>query len=402
MKELPLAHRTQQIKPSATLAITTKAKQLKEAGLDIINFGAGEPDFDTPENIKEAAISAIKNGFTKYTPASGIAALKEAISDKLARDNQLHYSTTEIIVSCGAKHSLFNIALSLFEPGSQVVIIAPYWVSYIEQVRLAGAEPLIVTTKEEKGFQLNVADIARVITPRTKAIIVNSPTNPSGVVLETENLAQLASLVVTKGLYLIADECYEKLIYDGKKHISIASLGEEIRARTLVVNAVSKSYAMTGWRIGYTAGPAEVIQAMGRIQSQTTSNPCSISQRAALAALRGSQETVTEMVAAFDQRRRYLVTHLNAIAGFSCTLPAGAFYAFPNCSQLLGRKTPSGETISSPTKLAEYLLTEGNVAVIPGEPFGSNNHLRLSYATSLENIKNGVARIEKAVAQLQD
>jgi aspartate aminotransferase len=389
-----ISERAKKVKPSPTLAMDAKAKEMKARGIDVINFGVGEPDFDTPENIKEAAIKAIREGFTKYTPAGGILPLKEAIAAKLKSDNGLGYATDEIIVSCGAKHSLYNIAQALYGPGDEVIIPAPYWVSYPDQVLLNDAEPVIVETSEEDSFMLGAEALDKAITPRTKALILNYPSNPTGLAYDRKALEGIAEVAVKHGIYVVSDEIYEKLLYDGAEHVSIASLGKEIKERTLVVNGLSKSHAMTGWRIGYAAGPKEVISAMAKIQSQSTSNPTSIAQKASVEALTGPQDFLKEMLAAFDERRKFLVDELNSMPGVSCLAPRGAFYAFPNTSGLYGGK------LKSSSDLALYLLEEANVALVPGDAFGNDNHVRISYATSLDDIKRAVERIKEVLGRL--
>ncbi len=389
-----LAERVKRVKPSPTLAMDAKAKEMKAKGEDIVNFGVGEPDFDTPEHIKEAAIRAIREGFTKYTPAGGILPLKDAIIEKFRADNALEYSREEVIVSCGAKHSLYNIAQAMFGPGDEVIIPAPYWVSYPAQVLLNDATPVIVKTSEEDSFMLRAEALESAITDRTKALILNSPSNPTGLTYDRDALARIADVVLRHKIYVISDEIYEKMLYDDATHVSIASLGAEIKERTIVVNGLSKSHAMTGWRIGYTAGPAELIKAMTKVQSQSTSNPTSIAQAAAVEALRGPQDFLAPMLAEFDRRRRYLVGELNAIENVSCLMPTGAFYAFPNTSGLYGGR------VKSSTELAMYLLDEAKVALVPGEAFGDDNFVRISYATGLEDIQKAVARIKEAVAKL--
>jgi aspartate aminotransferase len=395
-----LAKRVQGTAPSPTLAITARAKKMKAEGIDVLSFGAGEPDFDTPRSIKEAGVAAINNGFTKYTPASGTEELKKAVVEKFARDNALEYDPSEVIITCGAKHALFNLALTLFEEGDEVLVPAPYWVSYPEQIKLAGATPVVVPTREAFRFTITMAVLGKKITPKTKAIILNSPSNPTGTVYEKESLIDLAKFIIDNNLLVISDECYERLLYDGKKHISIASLGRDIRQRTIVVNAVSKTYSMTGWRIGYAAGPRDIIQSMANLQSQSTSNPSSISQKAAVEALSGDQGEVEHMVAEFDKRRKYIVERLNAIPRVSCQTPSGAFYVFANFSKLYKLQT-NGQVILSSTDMATYLLDEAKVAVIPGIAFGCDDYIRLSYACSMENIEKGLDRIETALAQLK-
>lgn len=395
-----LSVRATRIKPSPTLAIDAKAKAMKAAGVDVINFGVGEPDFDTPENIKEAAIKALKDGFTKYTPVGGIDPLKDAIISKLKQDNSLEYSRDEIIVSCGAKHSLYNIAQALYGPGDEVIIPAPYWVSYPDQALLNDAVPVFVKTVESDSFMLKPEVFEAHITDKTKALILNSPSNPTGLTYDKKTLAQLAEIAVKHNLYVISDEIYEKLLYDGAEHISIASLGKDIKARTIVVNGLSKSHAMTGWRIGYAAGPKEIIKAMTNIQSQSTSNPNSIAQKAAVEALTGPQNFIGQMLGEFDKRRRFLVSELNSMKDITCLMPTGAFYAFPRTSGLYG-KSVNGINISSSSDLSLYLLEKANVALVPGDAFGDDSYVRLSYAVSLENIKKAVERIKEAVGKLE-
>jgi len=394
-----LSVRAQNIKPSQTLAIDSRAKAMKAEGIDIVNFGVGEPDFDTPDNIKEAAIRAIRDGFTKYTPVGGIDPLKDAIIDKFNNDNGLDYSREEIIVSCGAKHSLYNIAQSLLSPGDEVLIPSPYWVTYPEQVLLNDAIPVFVKTYEEDSFMVDPEAIRSHVTKKTRALILNSPSNPTGQTYTKKHLEHIAEIALEYNFYVISDEIYEKLLYDGVTHTSIASLGNDIKHRTIVVNGLSKSYAMTGWRIGYAAGQKEIIKAMTDIQSQSTSNPTSIAQKAAIEALRGPQDFIHVMTTEFDRRRRFLIHELNAIPEISCISPTGAFYAFPNTSKLYGTST-NNKNIFSSSDLALYLLESANVALVNGNAFGDDNHIRLSYATSLDEIKKGVSRIKGAVLRL--
>ena len=396
---MKLAARAGRIVPSPTLSIAATAKAMAAQGIDVVDFAAGEPDFDTPDPVKAAAESAIRAGFTKYTASSGIDELKQAIARKLEADQGLRYEKSQILVSCGAKHTLYNIAEALFEAGDEVLIPAPFWVSYQDQVLLNDATPVLVQTREADGYALTVEMLKARITPRTKAIIVNSPCNPTGATYDRASLEGIARIALEHDLAIISDEIYEKIIYDGVRHISIASLGPEVAARTVIVNGVSKAYAMTGWRIGYAAGPKDVITAMANIQSQSTSNPASISQKAAVAALNGGDAFPTQMVQEFDRRRRVIVERLNKIPGVSCRMPTGAFYAFPNISGLFGRKHAAG-AIASASDLAAYLLQEAKVTVVPGEPFGSASHIRLSYATSLETITRGLDRIDEAIRKL--
>ncbi len=395
-----IAKRAQAIKPSPTLAMAAKAKAMKAQGIDVVDFGVGEPDFDTPENVKQAGIKAIQSGFTKYTPAGGTDELKEAVIDKFYKDNGLQYEKKQILISCGAKHSLYNIAEALFDPGDEIIIPSPYWVSYPDQALLNDAAPVIVETTEEEGFKLSPKKLENAITKKTKALILNSPSNPTGLAYDRKTLEEIAALAVKHNIYVISDEIYEKLIYDGFTHTSIASLGSAIKNLTVVVNGVSKSHAMTGWRIGYAAGPKEVITAMANIQSQSTSNPTSISQKAAVEALCGPQDFIRTMNVEFDKRRKYMVDRLNKMTGISCLMPVGAFYAFPNISKLFG-KTISGKTIRNSSDVSAYLLEEAKVALVSGDAFGADSYIRLSYATSLENIRKGLDRIEKAVQMLR-
>lgn len=398
---IQLSKRAKQLSPSITLAVTAKANQMKAQGIDIIGFGAGEPDFDTPQSIKDAGIAAINAGFTKYTPTSGIPELKKAICEKFKRDNNLDYEPSQILVSCGAKHSLFNAVFVLCEQGDEVIIPSPYWVSYEEQVKMAGATPIIVETSKENDFKLTDNLFYNAITSKTKAIILNSPCNPTGSVYNQQELEGIAMIAVEKGICIISDEIYEYLIYDGLKHYSLASFNPDVKSLTITINGVSKAYSMTGWRIGYAAGPKEIIKAMSEVQDHSTSNPNSIAQKAALAALGGStsQGFIAEMVSEFDKRRRYMVERLNKIKGFNCRLPFGAFYAFPDVSGIFGMKF-NGKVIKDSFLLTEFLLEEAKVAVVPGAAFGAPNYIRLSYATSLENINKGMDRIEQAINRL--
>ncbi len=394
-----LSDRAGKIKPSPTLAIDSKAKSMKASGVDVISFGVGEPDFDTPENIKEAAAKAMKDGFTKYTAVGGIDPLKDAIIDKLQNDNGLSYKREEVIVSTGAKHSLYNVAQALYGPGDEVLILSPYWVSYPDQVMLNDATPVFVKTYEADSFMARPEALEEKITKKTKALILNSPSNPTGMIYDRKTLEKIAELSLKYNFYIVSDEIYEKLIYGEAGHISIASLGEEMKRKTIVINGLSKSHAMTGWRIGYAAGPANIVKAMTNIQSQSTSNPTSIAQKAAVEALRGPQDFVGTMRAEFDKRRRYLVEELNKIQGMTCIMPQGAFYAFPNTSRLYGKRF-GGREIASSVDLALYFLDEANVALVHGSAFGDDEYVRLSYATSLEDIRRGVGRIKEAVGKL--
>lgn len=394
-----ISQRAQRTSPSPTLAITAKARKMREEGIDVLSFGAGEPDFDTPEFIKEAAITALREGFTKYTPTAGIEPLRKAICEKLWRDNGLKYEPNQIIVTCGGKHALYNTFQVICDPGDEVIIPAPYWVSYPEMVKLADGVPVFVYADESTNFVPTIDTIREKITARTRAIVINSPCNPTGAVFPCQTLKEIASLALKHDLYIISDEIYEKMVYDGHEHFSIASLGEEVKKRTILVNGMSKAYSMTGWRIGYAAAERELISAMTRIQDQSTSNPTSIAQRAALAALQAPEDAVKQMVSAFAERRRVIVDGLNSIPGFRCAEPGGAFYAFPNVSALYGKRW-GDRVINNSDTFAEYLLEVARVAVVPGSGFGADENIRLSYACSLDTIRNGIARIAQAVQGL--
>ncbi|MFC1592830.1 pyridoxal phosphate-dependent aminotransferase [Candidatus Omnitrophota bacterium] len=394
-----LSKRLSQINPSATLAITARAKKMKADGVDVISLGAGEPDFDTPENIKQAAREALDNGFTKYTTASGTKELKDAVVRKFKNDNNLQFAPEQIIISCGAKHALFNAILVLCQEGDEVIVPSPYWVSYPEMIKASGAKMVSLKTSPESNFKITAAQLRKAISKKTKLFILNSPSNPTGMVYTKQELADIAGLLIETGVVCISDEIYEKIIYDGCEHISIASLNGRLARQTVVVNGVSKAYSMTGWRIGYAAGPAEIIQAMSNLQSHSTSNPTSIAQKAALAALSGPQESVIGMVKEFKKRRDYIVDRINKIKGISCIMPQGAFYLFVNIAGILG-KICRGKVIKDSFILAEILLAEANIAVVPGSIFGDDNYLRLSYATSTDNITKGINRIEEFVGRL--
>ena len=394
-----LARRITRLKPSPTLSIDTRAKVLRASGIDVIPFGVGEPDFDTPEHVKAAAVEAIREGFTKYTPVPGIPELRAAIAEKLRRDNGLHYDPSEIVVSCGGKHTLYNLAMALFQKGDEVVIPAPYWVTYPEQVAMAEATPVIVETRESDGFLLTPQALERVLTPRTKAIILNSPANPTGAAYPRETLEAIARLAVQRAILVISDEIYEHILYDGHRHVSVASLGEDVRALTITVNGLSKTYAMTGWRVGYAAGPRPIMEAVANLQSQSTSNPTSVAQKAAVAALRGPQDAVRDMVREFDRRRRVIVEHLNRMDGVRCALPAGTFYVFPNVQGVLGRRH-RGTPLRTSAALAEFLLEEARIAVVPGEAFGAEGYLRISYAADIARIEEGMTRMAQALERL--
>jgi aspartate aminotransferase len=394
-----LAQRLKTLAPSSTLAVQAKAKELRARGVDVISFGAGEPDFDTPARIKDAAVAAMQRGYTKYTEVGGVPEVRAAVCAKFKRDNGLDYTPAEVVVSCGAKHTLFNLMVSVLDPGDEVIVPSPFWVSYPEQVKLVGGTPVAVATEESTGFDLDPEQVRRAVTPRTKVIIVNSPNNPTGAVFSRAALEDVARLAVERDLLVVSDECYEALTFEGR-HISIASFGPEIKARTLVVNTCSKAYAMTGWRIGYAAGPRELIRAMTDVQSQVTSNPSSIAQYAAVEALTGPQDEVAKMAGEFDRRRRLIVEGLNGLPGVRCVMPRGAFYAFANISGLFGRRTRAGTTLATSLDVTAFLLEEARVAVVPGVDFGSDAHVRLSYATSAELIREGLARMGAAIGSL--
>ena len=397
---MKIAARISLIKPSPTLTIQAKANALKAAGRDIIGFGAGEPDFDTPHNIKMAAVRAIEAGFTKYTPVGGIDELKDAVIAKLQRDNRLVYKRPEVVISCGAKHSLFNIAQVLFEEGDEVLIPSPYWVSYTDIVYLTGAQPVVIKTNAVDDFKLQPSQLEAVITPRTRAIIISYPSNPAGVLYSLKELEALAEVIVRKGIMVISDDIYEKIIYDGQPFYTLASIGDELKRLSIVVNGVSKTYAMTGWRIGYAAGAEEIIAAITKYQSQNTSNPTSIAQKAAVEALNGPQESVEMMRREFQKRRDVITDRLNAIPGVTCLKPQGAFYVFPNVASYYGRSFGE-KTITNSAEMATYLLDESNVALVPGADFGHDDHIRISYATSMGQIEKGLERIREALLRLR-
>jgi aspartate aminotransferase len=393
-----LSKRLAEIKPSATLAVTAKARALQAEGIDVVGFGAGEPDFDTPEPVKEAAAAALREGFTKYTPSAGIPLLRAAIAEKFNKENGLSYEPSQVIVSCGAKHTLFNIFQALLDPGDEVLIPSPFWVSYPEMVRLAGGAPVLVPSEESDNFLLRRDAVERCLTPKSRVLIVNSPSNPTGSGLEEQALADLAELAEAKDLLVVSDEVYESLVYDGFRHVSIASLGN-MADRTVVVNGFSKTYSMTGWRLGYAAGPQEIIKGMITVQDHSTSNPTSFAQRGALAAFEDDGGELERRVKAFAARREIITKMLRGIPGVTVNDPAGTFYIFPNFSACYGRSF-RGRKIAGSVDLAAYLLEEGKVATIPGLAFGADGNLRLSFALSQERIETGMARIAEAIAAL--
>lgn len=379
---------------STTLAIDAKAKQMKADGLDVVGFGTGEPDFDTPDNVKEAAIRAIKEGKTKYTPASGIVPLRKAIAQSLKDDLDLDYDYTQIVVASGAKHNLYIALRCMINPGDEVILPAPYWVSYEEMIAMVGGVPVIVTAGEEQHFKMTAQQLEAAITPKTKVLILNNPSNPTGMLYSREELQALADVCVKHDLYIISDEIYFKLLYDGRTFTSMASLGEEVKERTILINGVSKSYAMTGWRIGYAAAPANLAKIMGNYLSHSTGAPSTISQWAAVESFTGPQETVEEMRKVFEERRNYMVERMNSIEGVSCIMPEGAFYVMMNISKLKGR-TLGGVEIHNSDDFAMAFLDSELVAVVPCSGFGASDFVRWTYATSMENIKEGLNRLER-------
>jgi aspartate aminotransferase len=395
-----LAERTKLIKPSVTLAIAAKAGKLRSEGIDVINFSAGEPDFDTPEHIKAAAVKALREGMTKYTDVKGIEPLRAAIAKKYEAEHGLSYRKEDVLVSCGAKHSVYNIFQAIIDPGDEMVIPAPYWVSYADMALLAGGVPKIIQTDEAGGFRIKAEQLAAELTSKTKVFVLNSPCNPTGASYDADELRAIARVLEKHSCLILCDDIYEKIVYDNFRVHNLVALSPALRDRTIIINGVSKTYAMTGWRIGYALGPADVIAAAGKIQSQSTSNPTSIAQAGALEAIGGPQKDIAGMVREFQQRRDVIVERLNAIPGMHCFKPQGAFYVFPNVSAFLGRAVDR-KRIGSPCELADYLLEEAQVAVVPGEDFGSRKHIRFSYATAVENIEKGCKRVAAAVAKLQ-
>jgi len=389
---MQLARRVRRLKPSPTLALDARAKELRAQGADIINLGVGEPDFDTPPDVKEAGIAAITGGFTRYVQAAGIPELRQAVCEKLKRDNSLEYDPSEIVICSGAKHAIYNALMALCEEGDEVLIPRPYWVSYPAMVELTDATPVLVDTSPY-GFKLTREAFEAHVTPRTKALLLNSPNNPSGVVYTRRELEDIASVAVERGVVVISDEIYEKLVYEDGEHVSIASLGPEIKRLTVVINGVSKAYAMTGWRIGYAAAAGPLAKAMSALQSQSTTHAASISQKAAVRALGGPQDSVSSMVQKFEERRSYAFERLVALDGVELGRPMGAFYVFPRVESYIG-KTIDGTRVDSSATLAELMLTRAGVAVVPGEAFGAPGYLRISYAASMEEIAGGIDRIE--------
>ena len=396
-----LSKKAKAVKPSSTLAITAKAKQLREDGVDVVSFGAGEPDFNTPKNICEAAINAINTGFTKYTPASGTLELKKAICEKFRHFNGLEYDPDQIVISNGGKHSLTNIFSAILNPGDEVIIPVPYWLSYPEIVMLADGVPVFVDADKSQNYKVTAKQIEEACTDKTKALIINSPSNPTGMIYSKEELEEIAELAVRKNFYVVSDEIYEHIIYgDDSKPVSIAGLNDEIYERTITCSGFSKSYAMTGWRIGYTGSSKEIAKLMGSVQSHQTSNPNSIAQKAALEALTGPQDHVANMLKEFEKRRDYMYDRLSSMKYFSCLKPEGAFYTFINVKETFNKKY-KGEKINDVNRFAQILIEDFNVAVIPCGDFGSPDNIRLSYATSIEQIKEGLDRIERCINELE-
>ena len=395
--------RIKNVNPSMTLAIDAKAKEMKANGEDVIGFGAGEPDFNTPERIKQAGIRAIENNETRYTPVGGSDALKNAIISKLQRDNGLTYEKNQILASCGAKHSFYNLAQVLWQADDEVIIPSPYWVSFPEIVTLAGARPVIIHAGAEQNFKIIPEQIDNAVTPNTKAIMINSPSNPTGSAYDKYELEKLAECALRHNLLIISDEIYEQIVFDDFRHTSIASISKEVQKQCVVINGVSKSYAMTGWRIGYiAAGDPEIVKQIGKLQGQSTSNPCSVAQAASIEALTGPLDEVHEMVREFEKRRNIIVERLTQIPGVSCNKPTGSFYSFPDFSGVYGKKDMNGKVLKGSLDFTDYLLSTEKVAIVPGIAFGADAHARLSFATSLEKIEAGVQRIKEAVNKLTD
>ena len=386
--------------PSMTVAIDTRAKELQAAGQDIVALGAGEPDFDTPDHIKEAAIASLREGKTKYTAPTGIPELKQAVSDKLLRENGVKIPASQVVITSGVKHAVANVLQTLINPGDEIVIPAPYWVTYPELVKLYGGKPVFIETSVESNYKFTPQALEAAITPRTKALILCNPSNPTGMVYGKEELEAFAKVLVKHDVYVISDEIYEHIIYDGRKPLSIATLGADIAALTLIVNGVSKAYAMTGWRVGYFAGPANIAKAIGSLQSQATHHPANVSQYGAVAALNGGLDFVHRMGEEFDRRRRFVVDSLRAIPGVKATMPEGAFYALPEVSCCYGKKTPKGKVIAGSMDLCEYLLAEELLAVVPGAAFGDDRCIRLSYATSMDNLRKAMDRLRHGMTAL--
>ena len=395
-----ISNNLNKIKPSPTIAVTQKARELKAAGKDVIGLGAGEPDFDTPDNIKEAAIKAIRDGDTKYTAVDGTPVLKKAIVDKFKRENNLDYDLDQITVGAGGKHVIYNAMMATLNEGDEVIVPAPYWVSYPDMVLLAGGTPIILECDEKQGFKLSPSELDKAITPKTKWIILNSPSNPTGACYSESDILELSKILIKHShVYILSDDIYEHVVYENFKFFTIAQI-KELKGRVLTMNGVSKAYSMTGWRIGYAAGPKDIIKAIAKIQSQSTTNPSSISQAAAVEALNGKQDFIKERAKSFQERRDFVVSSLNQIEGIECLNPDGAFYVFPSCKALIGKKDPNGNVINNDTDFAKSLLEHSGIAVVQGSAFGLEGFFRISYATSMENLKKALDKIKNFCKEL--
>ncbi len=396
-----ISNNLNKIKPSPTIAVTQKARELKAAGKDVIGLGAGEPDFDTPDNIKEAAIKAIRDGDTKYTAVDGTPVLKKAIVDKFKRENNLDYDLDQITVGAGGKHVIYNAMMATLNDGDEVIVPAPYWVSYPDMVLLAGGTPIILECDEKQGFKLSPSELDKAITPKTKWIILNSPSNPTGACYSESDILELSKILIKHShVYILSDDIYEHVVYEGFKFFTIAQI-KELKDRVLTMNGVSKAYSMTGWRIGYAAGPKDIIKAIAKIQSQSTTNPSSISQAAAVEALNGKQDFIKERAKSFQERRDFVVSSLNQIEGIECLNPDGAFYVFPSCKALIGKKDPNGNVINNDTDFVKSLLEHSGIAVVQGSAFGLEGFFRISYATSMENLKKALEKIKNFCKELK-
>jgi aspartate aminotransferase len=396
-----ISNNLNKIKPSPTIAVTQKARELKAAGKDVIGLGAGEPDFDTPDNIKEAAIKAIRDGDTKYTAVDGTPVLKKAIVDKFKRENNLDYDLDQITVGAGGKHVIYNAMMATLNEGDEVIVPAPYWVSYPDMVLLAGGTPIILECDEKQGFKLSPSELDKAITPKTKWIILNSPSNPTGACYSESDILELSKILIKHShVYILSDDIYEHVVYEGFKFFTIAQI-KELKDRVLTMNGVSKAYSMTGWRIGYAAGPKDIIKAIAKIQSQSTTNPSSISQAAAVEALNGKQDFIKERAKSFQERRDFVVSSLNQIEGIECLNPDGAFYVFPSCKALIGKKDPNGNVINNDTDFVKSLLEHSGIAVVQGSAFGLEGFFRISYATSMENLKKALEKIKNFCKELK-
>jgi len=395
-----ISNNLNKIKPSPTIAVTQKARELKAAGKDVIGLGAGEPDFDTPDNIKEAAIKAIRDGDTKYTAVDGTPVLKKAIVDKFKRENNLDYDFDQITVGAGGKHVIYNAMMATLNEGDEVIVPAPYWVSYPDMVLLAGGTPIILECDEKQGFKLSPSELDKAITPKTKWIILNSPSNPTGACYSESDILELSKILIKHShVYILSDDIYEHVVYENFKFFTIAQI-KELKGRVLTMNGVSKAYSMTGWRIGYAAGPKDIIKAIAKIQSQSTTNPSSISQAAAVEALNGKQDFIKERAKSFQERRDFVVSSLNQIEGIECLNPDGAFYVFPSCKALIGKKDPNGNVINNDTDFVKSLLEHSGIAVVQGSAFGLEGFFRISYATSMENLKKALEKIKNFCKEL--